>query len=42
MQNRKSSSQPVFFAAIAVTLVMTVMVTFGTLVDAVAGIQTFL
>ena len=43
MQTRKtSSSQPFFSVAIAAALAMTVMVTFGALIEAVAGIETFL
>ena len=43
MQNRNSSSrQPFFSVAIAAALAMTVMVTFGALIEAVAGIETFL
>jgi hypothetical protein len=43
MQNTKFfRRQPLFSIAVAAALAMTVMVTFGTLIDAVAGTQAFL
>lgn len=43
MQTPKNpSSQPFFSFAVAAALGLTVLITFGTLIGAVAGVETFL